>query len=442
MQPFHFLRTGDILGRAVVKIRRADGACGTGFLVAPDVLLTNHHVLPDRRVASAALILANYEAEPPDGTPGVALIEATPDPSRLFVTQDELDFTFCGVSGLEALGSIPLRPATAALRPPDVVNIIQHPRGRPKEVAIRDNQLVRGDLVVLHYACDTEPGSSGSPVFDHAWRLVAIHHASSEADSRSGGRRQASIVDPGIRFLNEGIRLSAIALWLETSEASGDGNSSDVSRLRSLFRGVDPRAGFFGALGRSPRGRSASEVVSEGPGASRGDVLDVAYWDLRSTSRTFLDRLDDLGLAIASMGMDLWLLSSVSPIHARAHPSTHRHPFPPRLPPPPRPGAPAMSLSSAAAPDPIPPNGPRRTARIPSSSASTPPPAPPRSSMSSPSPAASPPLRPPRSPASPPAIGFSSAAPVPASMTPIATLCVPRAPTSPPPPPVPTVHGS
>ena len=50
--PFDFLRNGDRLGRAVVKLRRADGAVGTGFLVAPDVLLTNHHVLPgpgDRR---------------------------------------------------------------------------------------------------------------------------------------------------------------------------------------------------------------------------------------------------------------------------------------------------------------------------------------------------------------------------------------------------------
>src|SRR5579875_637869 len=59
--PFHFLRTGDRMGRAVVKLQRDDGATGTGFLVAPDILLTNHHVLPDEATAAACIALANYE---------------------------------------------------------------------------------------------------------------------------------------------------------------------------------------------------------------------------------------------------------------------------------------------------------------------------------------------------------------------------------------------
>ncbi len=52
--PFSFLRLGDQIGRAVVKIERGDGAAGTGFLVAPRIVLTNHHVLPNPTTAAAA----------------------------------------------------------------------------------------------------------------------------------------------------------------------------------------------------------------------------------------------------------------------------------------------------------------------------------------------------------------------------------------------------
>ncbi len=104
--PFHFLRTGDRLGRAVVKLLRSDGASGTGFLVAPGILLTNHHVLPDEPTAALTIVLANFEAAHPGTTPGRPA-SVPLDPGSLFVTNSELDFTFCGVQGLDFLGTIP-----------------------------------------------------------------------------------------------------------------------------------------------------------------------------------------------------------------------------------------------------------------------------------------------------------------------------------------------
>jgi len=83
--PFHFLRIGDRMGRAVVKIQRDDGATGTGFLVAPDVLLTNHHVLPCSAVAAAAVALANYEVSPPNDPAGRPAVSPL-DPVSLFVS--------------------------------------------------------------------------------------------------------------------------------------------------------------------------------------------------------------------------------------------------------------------------------------------------------------------------------------------------------------------
>ena len=46
-----------------------------------------------------------------------------------------------------------------------------------EQVALRDNQVI--DLLpeFLHYRADTEPGSSGSPVFNDQWELVGLHHS-------------------------------------------------------------------------------------------------------------------------------------------------------------------------------------------------------------------------------------------------------------------------
>lgn len=314
--PFYFLRVGDRMGRAVVKIRRNDGATGTGFLVAPDILLTNNHVLPDAATAAKARAVGNYEEQPPEGDPGLRSIDVALAPGRLFVTQPELDFTFCGVLGLESLGTIPLTRASLALGPSEVVNIIQHPRGRPKEIAVQDNQVVKANSVVVHYVCDTEPGSSGSPVFDNRWRLVALHHASICTEPEAGGRA-ARGKDPEMRFLNEGIRLSAIALWLDSAEAEQLENPESITRLRPLFRGLDAEAGYFGALGRSAAGQTAAEIVANS--LMRGaEILDIAYWDLGDVAPRLLDQLDMVGQTLATVGMDIWCLPNVSKTALRA----------------------------------------------------------------------------------------------------------------------------
>jgi len=302
--PFHFLRTGDRLGRAVVKILRSDGAAGTGFLVAPGILLTNHHVLPDVAAAGAAIALANYEAAPPGAALGRPA-SVPLDPDALFMTNAELDFTFCAVRGLDFLGSIGLDRNSLNVGASETVNIIQHPRGRPKEVALRDNRVVKADSVVLHYACSTEPGSSGSPVFNNQWEPVALHHASVLAE---GPEVRPSDPDSAARYLNEGIRISAIALWLETSEANAPGLRDQATRLRGIFGGIDPQVGFFGALGRKAHGRAAPEIVVE---SYRGDTddLDLAFWNVRGLESAFREQIADIGQVVADMGMDLWCLA-------------------------------------------------------------------------------------------------------------------------------------
>jgi len=304
--PFHFLRTGDRLGRAVVKLLRSDGASGSGFLVAPGILLTNHHVLPDAATAGVAIALANYEVAPPGSAPGRPA-SVPLDPETLFVTNAELDFTFCGVRGLDFLGSVALDRNSRNVAALETVNIIQHPRGRPKEVALRDNRVVKVDSVVMHYACSTEPGSSGSPVFNNQWEPVALHHASVAADAPAGRAGDDPSVAPPTRYLNEGVRISAIAIWLETDEANTPESRDQVERLRGIFGGIDPQVGFFGALGRKAHGKNAPEMVVE---SYRGDTddFDLAFWNLRGRESAAREPIAEVGRVIADMGMDLWCL--------------------------------------------------------------------------------------------------------------------------------------
>ena len=77
----------------MVKIKRGDGAAGTAFFVAPDILLTNNHVLPDAETAATSIALANFEIAPADDWLGKTATVPL-DPETLFVTNAELDFTF------------------------------------------------------------------------------------------------------------------------------------------------------------------------------------------------------------------------------------------------------------------------------------------------------------------------------------------------------------
>jgi V8-like Glu-specific endopeptidase len=44
-------------------------------------------------------------------------------------------------------------------------------------LSVRDNRLLDADDLRLHYRTPTLGGSSGSPVFNRAWELIALHHA-------------------------------------------------------------------------------------------------------------------------------------------------------------------------------------------------------------------------------------------------------------------------
>ena len=63
---------------------------------------------------------------------------------------------------------------------------MQHPQGRPKEIAIQENRVTAIYPNVIRYTTDTEPGSSGSPVFNNSWRVISLHHSAGEQNPATG----------------------------------------------------------------------------------------------------------------------------------------------------------------------------------------------------------------------------------------------------------------
>jgi endonuclease G len=83
-------------------------------------------------------------------------------------------------------------------------NIIQHPSGWPKMISVRNNILTARTDHTLLYETDTEQGSSGSPVFNDDWQLVALHHWGEPFLDRG------SFENAVPQNVNEGVRISAI----------------------------------------------------------------------------------------------------------------------------------------------------------------------------------------------------------------------------------------
>ncbi len=218
------------VGRVVLKDARGRTVgFGTGWLCSPHAVLTNHHVLENAAAARLAVIEFNYELLP-DGE--LATPVTLPlDPDTLFLTSEALDYSLVAVRGdTSAYGWLPLIASADKTVLGEALSIVQHPGGETKQIALRENRLV--DLLpdFLHYETDTSPGSSGSPVFNDAWEVVALHHSGVPRTDAQGRtlRRDGQPLQPGdpdsdIDWIaNEGVRVSRILNDLRTRADAAD----------------------------------------------------------------------------------------------------------------------------------------------------------------------------------------------------------------------------
>jgi endonuclease G, mitochondrial len=227
-QPFAPSGAAAVAGKPVARIVELGGpgtlpeGFGTGFLVSPRLLLTNHHVFPTPGDAQGCAANFLFERRDRAIAAGV-LFEFRPE--ECFLTHEALDFTVVAVAPraadgttLDSLGIIALVEATPKILIGQRVNIIQHPEGGPKQYAVQNNRVLDIlDTGFLHYETDTLEGSSGSPVFSESWELVALHHAGipamrgNQVLARDGKPWRAEMGDAAVQWVaNEGTRVSAI----------------------------------------------------------------------------------------------------------------------------------------------------------------------------------------------------------------------------------------
>jgi hypothetical protein len=191
--PVNFLEKGLQAARAVGRVEHQGHKIGTAFLIAPDLVLTNAHVMRDIPVLEQGGVRFNVGLQ-------------TEAQWRYFAEQilhsaiEELDFALVRLKA-PPISAPSVTLSNEAAYPAQPANILQHPGGAGglMQVALRYNAIVHVDPTRLYYVTDTENGSSGSPVFNDDWQVIALHRAGIVDDARRP-----------VKNANQGVPLTAI----------------------------------------------------------------------------------------------------------------------------------------------------------------------------------------------------------------------------------------
>ena len=172
---------------------------GTGFRISDKLILTNEHVLFPHQ-EQATKVVADFLFDVDANGLALAGTSLPGDVATIAGDRDD-DWAVIAVDGMDAAWPIVPLDGGSAPATGDRAFILQHPGGQRKRLGFVRNTI--GDVTdrVVHYLTDTEPGASGSPVFDARSRCIALHHA--------GGEPQVVAGRPPVSK-NEGIRISRV----------------------------------------------------------------------------------------------------------------------------------------------------------------------------------------------------------------------------------------
>jgi Trypsin-like peptidase domain/Effector-associated domain 1 len=226
-------RMGELEGQVcrVEVLVGAATAYGTGFLVAPDTVITNHHVigpaLAGTALASDVVFRFDYKVLQGnligsgttfglrdddwllDSSP-LADVDLEPDPKSREPSAEELDYALLrlnGAPGADAIGKgdeqspargfIDLSAPQQGVAAGSPLFILQHPDSRPLQLALEMDGVI--DVVAtgtrIRHRVNTEGGSSGSPCFNAHWELVGIHHVGDPNFAHEAAFNEAISID-------------------------------------------------------------------------------------------------------------------------------------------------------------------------------------------------------------------------------------------------------
>jgi hypothetical protein len=197
----------------VGRVEINDRGIGTAFLVGPDAVLTNYHVMEQvllgRTDPSAVAVRFDFKVMS-DGSraEGTRVLlhaaqwrlddspysgaEKAGKPESTAPTADELDYALVRLErpvgqqpidakaglGAPKRGWIHIPEGPFAFKAKMPLLIAQHPEGAPLKLALDTDGVIgeNANATRVRYETNTEPGSSGSPCFDLNWVLIALHH--------------------------------------------------------------------------------------------------------------------------------------------------------------------------------------------------------------------------------------------------------------------------
>jgi len=217
------------VGRIAIKDGNKTLGYATGFMISDELLMTNWHVFRSEAAVKDSVVQFYYEYD----TFGNAKTPITfkLNTEGFFYAFKDLDYCVVAVSktdltgthNLSEIGYVYLDPVLGKLgdEGQEALNIIHHPNGDYKQLSIRENIFTKILPTSLWYESDTAPGSSGSPVFNDQWQIVALHHMGVPKKNVNGdyidkdgnmipeidGKWDESKI---VWIANEGIRISVI----------------------------------------------------------------------------------------------------------------------------------------------------------------------------------------------------------------------------------------
>ena len=194
---------------------------GTGWLISPTHVITNHHVIDARTTkegpasnkdlqlqALNAKLKFKYNKE--DGN----IIEKNVLGLELYSSkydENTMDYAILAIEPFNDSETISPLTIEANFKLEELneggytaLNIIQHPAGFAKKLGIRNNLCNRVEDRFVYYFTDTDGGSSGAPVCLDDWGVVALHKGTKRL------KRPLQYADRKAYYENFGIRIDKI----------------------------------------------------------------------------------------------------------------------------------------------------------------------------------------------------------------------------------------
>lgn len=234
-----------------IEVPTTEGICyGTGFLVSPNAVMTNYHVIQalienvndsnhqNSASVDVAKVICRFDyrmlidgvtinsgttytldprnwllaKSPPSPSDDV------PEPKREMPEMDQMDFVLLRLEGtpgndypgkkgwseIERRGWISARTRPYEFPKDAFLFVMQHPKAAPLKLAFGAVIAMNPNQTRVRYTVNTEPGSSGAPCFDKDLNLVALHHLG-----------DPNLFAPASNSFNQGIPLFRIQQLLE-----------------------------------------------------------------------------------------------------------------------------------------------------------------------------------------------------------------------------------